>query len=167
MLQQRHAHRQHLPRRGRRRRLLFGAAIFLLVLCLVGSVAGYVWYGRKTRIDRSTPVAVVSQFVDAIFTYRDPVRTERFECDGTDPSGPLLEQLRLMEDRERQFNIIFIITAQNFLTEEIGTKARVRAEIQFVAPTGNAGLATLIQPWVFELEDDDGWRVCKATKQEP
>ena len=114
--------------------MLFGGGIFLLVLCVVGSVVGYIWYDRATKVDRSTPIAVVVQYVDAIFEYRDPARAKLFECDGSNPGGALREQLRLVEDRERTFDVIFIVTVPDFTTEELGHAARVKADIEYAAP---------------------------------
>lgn len=153
-------------RRSRRRRSLAWFGVALLVLCVVGSVGGYIWYDRATRVDRGTPVVVVFQYVDTIFTSRDIHRAESFECDGVNPSEPLLEVLRQVEDRERQFNIVFIVKVTEYKTEELGKTAKVEAMINFIAPVENGGNSQLRQPWLFELEDDDGWRVCRATKQD-
>ena len=152
-------------RRGRRRRWLLGLGVIALVMTVVAGIAGYILYDRATRTDRSTPVAVVYQYVRAVFTDRDLDRAAQFECDGASPSDPLVEQLRQVEERERKFNVIFIIEATNFETEELGASARVRTDIEFVAPT-NGNLSQLRQPWLFELKDEDGWRVCRASKQE-
>lgn len=153
-------------RRSRRRRSLAWFGVVLLVMCVVGSVVGYIWYDRATRIDRSNPVVVVFQYVDSIFTSRDIERAKSFECDGANPREPLLEVLQQIEEREQQFNIIFIVKVTDYETDELGATAKVKATIDFFAPVDNGGLSQVRQTWVFEMKDEDGWRVCRASKQE-
>jgi hypothetical protein len=153
-------------RRRRRRRSLAWLGVVLLVMCVIGSVVGYFWYDRATRVDRSTPVVVVFQYVDSIFTSRDVERAKLYECNGANPRGPLLDVLRQIEERERSFNIIFIVKVTEYENEELGRTSRVRATIDFFAPVDSGEISQIRQPWSFDLEDDNGWRVCRASKQE-
>ena len=88
-------------RRDRRRRYLFGCGAFLLVLCVIGSVAGYVWYDRATRIDRSTPAIVVEQYIYAIFDQRSFSLAEGFECRDGASRQQIQDLMNQIEERER------------------------------------------------------------------
>src|SRR4051812_13662744 len=52
-------------RKGSRRRtaLLVGIGV-VLVLCLIGSIAGYVTYDRATKLDRSQPYVTLYQYLE-------------------------------------------------------------------------------------------------------
>jgi hypothetical protein len=150
-------------RAGRRRTLLILAA-FLLVVCLVGGIGGYVWYDRTTRIDRSTPVVVVFQYVDAIFELRDVDHARLFECERSNGRAALQMLLSDIMERERKFDIRLSVSAGDFESAVEGAQAEVRTSLFIDAPEVNGETSRSSQPWKFTLHDDDGWRVCSAQR---
>src|SRR5215831_8681490 len=74
---------QAAGQRSRRQRLVI---VLLLVfgimsaVCLGGLGFAYLAYDRATQPDRSTPTLVVRQYVDTMFSSRDPGRAKLFAC---------------------------------------------------------------------------------------
>jgi hypothetical protein len=148
-------------REGRRRTLLIVGAFFLVV-CLGGSVVGYVLYDRATKIDRGTPVVVVFQYVDAIFELRDNGQAKLFECDEATARSALQPVLDDLEERERRWDIRVKVSVTNFESSEEGASARVEADLLIDVPEADGKPSRSSQRWTFELRDEDGWRVCSA-----
>ena len=153
-------------RKGRRRRLLLGLGVALLVICVVGSVVGYILYDRATKVDRSTPAVVVLQYVNAIFDERDLAKAESFECDSSNGQLHLRALLNELEDLERKFNVRVTVSVADFKTDIRGSNAAVNADLLIDVPEEDGDPSRARQSWNFELEDMDGWRVCQAVKQD-
>jgi hypothetical protein len=150
-------------RRGRRRRMLAISGVVLLVLCLIGSIAGYLWYDRATKIDRSTPVVVVEQYVYTIFADRDLAGAEIFECDGASRDG-ILGLLADIEERERKFDIAISVSTANYSSSTVGDTAEVKVSLRIDVPEEDGKPSRSTQQWQFQLRDDDGWRVCSGQR---
>lgn len=155
------------PRRRPRRlrRFLATLGVVVLALCAIGGAAGYLWYDRKFKIERGTPAVVVFQYVDALFDARDLTRAKLFECSNGSARRPLLELRSEVEERERRFDIRITVTTSGLSTNEFGTSSEVRGNLVIAAPEKNGDVSRLSQPWVFELRDEDGWRVCAARRE--
>jgi hypothetical protein len=151
-------------RREGRRRTLLVVGSFLLVVCLVGGVVGYVLYDRATRVDRSTPVVAVFQYVDAIFAVRDAEQAMLFECDEATGRAALQPLLDDLEDRERRFGIQIKVSVTNFASTAEGATARVLADLLIDVPEADGKPSRSSQRWRFDLRDEDGWRVCDAQR---
>lgn len=152
-------------RKGRRRRTLLGIGVILLVLCVAGSVTGYILYDRATKVDRSTPAVVVLQYVNATFDERDLAKAESFECDSGSAQSPLQALLTELENLERKFNIRVSVSVADFATDIRGSNAVVNADLLIDVPEKDGDPSRARQTWAFELEDTDGWRVCAASRK--
>jgi hypothetical protein len=150
-------------RAGRRRTLLILAA-FLLAICLVGGVVGYVWYDRATQVDRSTPVIVVFQYVNAVFELRDDGRAELYECKNATSRSALHVVLDDLEEREQRYGIRITVSATNYSSTVEGATALVEADLLIDVPEADGKLSRSSQRWRFELQDEGGWRVCDAQR---
>lgn len=154
-------------RQGRRRRWWATVGGVFLAMCVVGSVVGYMLYDRATRIDRSTPVVVVFQYVNAVFDARDFAQAELFECESSESEKPLRALLTSVEEIERRFDVQVTVSASNFSADIQGRNAVVEASLLIDVPEADGDPSRSNQRWRFELRDEDGWRVCEAAKQEP
>lgn len=150
-------------RRSRRRRTLAWLGAGLLVTGLVGSIAGYIWYDRATRIDRSTPSVVVERYVYTIFDDRDLAGAEALECrDGSRQN--IRSLLTDIEDLERTYNILVTVSTANYSTTILGDQADVEVALRIDVPEEDRKPSRSTQHWRFHLRDDDGWRVCDASR---
>ncbi|GAA1032408.1 hypothetical protein GCM10009557_30830 [Virgisporangium ochraceum] len=152
-------------RRGRRRRWLLGLGAIALVMLVVLGVAGYVLYDRASRTDRSTPVVVVFQYVNAVFDERDLDHARLFECDSGDPGKPLQELLTSLEELERRFDILVTVSATDFRSDIRGSSAIVGASLLIDVPEADGEPSRSRERWVFDLQDDDGWRICGTRRE--
>jgi hypothetical protein len=154
------------PRNRRLRLWLALGAGVLTLLCLGGIGIAVLVYDDETKIDRAEPDQVTSSFLRTYLVNRSDDEATLYIC----ASGAKLDQIAALRaenvNREAQF----------------GTKVSVEWESLVVAPT--SGGATVVdvdlvitgskngtqtssrtEPWSFQLTDEDGWRVCGATKK--
>jgi hypothetical protein len=153
-----------LQRRQERRRTWALLGAVLLAICMTGSVVGFVLYNRATRIDRSTPVVAVFQYVDAIFEQRDAGQAKLFECEKASGRAALDAVLDDLEERERRYGIHISVSVTNFASSVEGTSAQVQADLLIDVPEADGKLSRSSQRWNFDLRDEDGWRVCSAQR---
>ncbi len=151
-------------RRPRPRRLLLTAAILLTGACLVGATIGFLAYDRATKIDRSSPVVVVEQYVDAVFSERDPNRAALFECSDGDPRADLQVLLDDLMERERRWDIQITVTTANYRTSTGRVSSRIDVDLLIDVPEADGRPSRSRQTWEFDLRDESGWRVCAARR---
>lgn len=151
------------PRSRRRTMLLIGLAAVLL-LCLGGSITGYVLYDRATKLDRSTPFAALIQYVDYDFNQDDPDRARLYRCAQPD-LGPLTDLFTDLRKREQQFNVTIQVSLANTSTQLSGRTATMRADLVLQLPL-RAVSPQEVQPWEFTFRDESGWRLCGAKRRQ-
>ena len=151
-------------KRGGRRRTLLVLGAFALVVCLAFGIAGYVLYERATRLDRSTPVVTVFQYVDAVFEVRDDGQAELFECKKSTGRAALNVLLDDLKAREQRYSIRITVSVTNFAESVEGSKAQVQADLLIDVPEADGKPSRSNQRWSFDLRDEDGWRVCSAQR---
>ncbi|MFG1774925.1 hypothetical protein ACGFIG_00640 [Micromonospora sp. NPDC049048] len=148
------------PERPRRRlrTLLTVVTSLVVALCLGGVAAGYVLYNRAATPDRGSPDVAVVNYLQAALVSRDPNRAVLFTCDGSLQS---IEDLRSqLERRERDLGTSFSINIENVVVVMNGSSsATVTAVIRRSASVDGVQ-QSLTDPWRFEAQDRDGWRVC-------
>jgi hypothetical protein len=144
---------------GKKRRRWRGLLTWLLVGATVAAAAimtfTFFAYRTFTEPNRSTPVVVVEQYVNATFT-GDQVRARRFECSQPD-LAELQTLVRDVESREAEFNVDITVTPASYQERITGDRAIVTARLQVVASGYSA-----FPEWEFSLRDQSGWRVCGA-----
>lgn len=131
-------------------------------LALLGAVGyGFILYDQATKPDRSAPDVVVSNYLRALLVERDDVRAGLYAC--RDGSG--LAEIRALRDdmldRERRFDISIRVTWGSLAVAEDGDRARVTTDL---VRTISDGSEQSRQSWRFEVVEQDGWRVCGATR---
>lgn len=153
---------QPRPRRLRPVLTVLGGVLALLLIGTVGIV--YVVYERATAIDRSAPDVVVDNFLRALFADRDRAKAKLWACSSTGRLGEILSMQEDLDRREHTFQAAFNVTwGELAVLRKSDDKADVVVELKLSAMVDGFAQNDL-QTWRFETEDEDGWRVCGATR---
>jgi hypothetical protein len=152
--------------RNRRLRLWLAMGAGLLALfCLGGAAVFITLYDEATKIDRTTPDQVTSSFLRAYLGNRDDQQASLFTCE----SGPKLDALTRLRDemvsREKEFGTT--VTASWGPLTVSGSAADRKTVAVTVTVAGWAdgqSVSSRDESWTFDLVDQEGWRVCGATK---
>jgi len=152
------------PRHGVRR-LLLVALIVLGIGALAAPVYGFIWYDRATRPDLSQPDLVAASYLRALLIERDDPRADLFVCDEPD-LGPIRALREEIERRERDFGVTVRVSLGALTTTRIANdRETVRTDITIAGvSSGTAVRSERTETWRLDLVEDDGWRVCSATK---
>jgi hypothetical protein len=134
---------------------------FLALLCLGGVGAFFVLYDEATEIKRTEPDAVVDSFLAATLVNRNDQEAALYQC----RSGGDLQQLLQFRDdtakREKDFSVGISVTWSSLDVNVTGTSGTVSADLtRTISSQGGRDSSS----WQFAVVDEDGWRVCGATK---
>ncbi len=146
---------------GKKRRWRRGLLTWLLVGATVvaAGVMTFTFFAYRsyTEPDRSTPVLVVEQYVNATFDGDEP-RARRFEC-----GRPELTDLEAMaadiSRSESQFEIDITVRAGEYKETINGDTATVTTRLEV-----SSAVSSSFRTWEFTLRDQSGWRVCGAKR---
>jgi hypothetical protein len=133
------------------------------LLCLGGAGVAFVAYREATEPDRSAPDVAVSNYLRALFVERNDVDTSQYSCDDQTGLAPIKEFRSDLESREKRFDTQFNVSWGSLTTDDGDHAAQVVVDLQISALIDGVRQSD-IQSWQFEVVDDDGWRVCSATK---
>jgi hypothetical protein len=156
------------PRTGRKRRarLVLALVAGVMALLCLGGVGVFVsLYDNATKIKRSAPDAVTDNFLRAYLDDRDDKEASLYECkSGADFSG--LSALRTeMVNREDKFHDKVSATWGALTVNNVDQKHTNVATGLIIAGVSNGNtISRRTETWTFALTDDDGWRVCSASK---
>ena len=148
-------------RRRRNWRLILVAFLGTMsFLAAGGSVTAYVAYSRATEPDRGGPAVVVLQYLNAYLGSHDDGQAALFACGG----NPNLAQVKATRDdltsREMQYGVTIAVTVDAVKeTSRANDHAQVAATLALTT-TVNTTSRRVIEQWVFQTENDGGWRVC-------
>ena len=132
------------------------------LLCMGGIGMAYALYDKATAPDRSAPDVAVDNYLRALLIERDDVKARLFLC--RSPQVSALEQLRDdLQMRERKHEATISIHWGRLDARVDGESAVVTTELKMTAFVGDAA-PTEFQRWTFETRQEDGWRVCAATR---
>jgi hypothetical protein len=146
-------------------RLWVAMGLGIVVLLCLGGVGVFVsLYDNATAIKRSEPDAVADSFLRAYLVERDDQQASLFTCKtGSDLST--LAALRTgLVNREKEFNVKVIVTWSTLTVTGSGDKRNVRADLIIAGTTNGVTQSRHTESWQLGLIDDDGWRVCNASK---
>lgn len=131
------------------------------LLCLGGVGVFVSLYDSATAIKRSAPDAVVDSFLGAYLVNRDDNAASLYTC----RSGADLSQIKAYRDdivrREKDFTVGIRASWSSIAVTVNGTKA---AATTIVTKTVTDQSGRIADSWHFDLVDQDGWRVCSASK---
>ncbi|HEX5596243.1 MAG TPA: hypothetical protein VFX61_09545 [Micromonosporaceae bacterium] len=151
------------PPRSRRylRPILTVLGGVLALLCLGGIGVAYVAYDGATAPDRSAPDVVVDNYLRALLVDRNDAQANLYVCKGS-PDLAEVRALRAdLDDREERFSIRIHVTWGSLKVEPAASGKRVTTDI---ARTIADGSEHSRETWRFEVVDQDGWRVCGASR---
>ena len=141
------------------------AAGIVALLCLGGVGVFISFYDDATKIERTSPDAVVDQFLRAYLVNRDDQEAALFTCkDGLDLAGISALRTQLIQ-REKDFNVKVNVSWRSLTvsgTEE--GRRTLTADLVIAGSSGGTALSSRTETWSFTLVDADGWRVCSAAK---
>jgi hypothetical protein len=157
------------PRAKARRPWTWRIVITLLAVVAAGTVgaAGVAFfaYDQATRIDRSQPDLVVSDYLRAFLVARDDASAQLYVCG--EAAG--LKEMRAWRDqevtgREQDLGVaigiswgVLTVTDRTDRTATVTTDLRRSATVDGIPQS-------VLSTWRFQVVRDDGWRVCGATK---
>ncbi|MFC4067110.1 hypothetical protein [Actinoplanes subglobosus] len=134
---------------------------FLALLCVGGVGAFYVLYDEATEIKRTEPDAVVDSFLAATLVNRDDQEALLYQCKSGGDFQQLVEFRDDTEKREKDFSVGIAVTWASLEVNIAGTNGTVSTDLTRTI-SGQAGRDSTA--WQFAVVDEDGWRVCGATK---
>lgn len=133
----------------------------LALLCTGGAGVVFVAYRDATEPDRSSPDVAVSNYLRALLVERNDVRADLYTC-GDDAGLAAIRTYRQdVEALERQHSMRIVVSWGSLVIQEIQGRTTVTTEI---SRTISDGSESDWANWRFELADEDGWRVCGATR---
>lgn len=130
-----------------------------VVVTLVGAGAVFT-YNEITRIDRSNPKFVLSEYLRAVLVRKDQVDAELYSCKDDQGLAPIRALRDELDRRERDFGVS---VAVSWGAHE-GSEGTLTTDIKIVANRGAVAESVSTERWRFTLVDEDGWRVCGAEK---
>src|SRR5690606_6577135 len=147
------------------RRVLLLALIAVGVVAVATPVYVFVWYDRATRPDLSQPDLVASSYLRALLVERDDPRANLFVCE--DPDLGAIRTLRdEIERRERDFGVTVRVSLGALAhTRPATVRGTVHTDVTITGvSSGTAVRSERTETWRLDLVEDDGWRVCAATR---
>ena len=153
------------PRRRLRRdrlRVLLVVLVGMAALAVLGGAGVFlVVYDEATKIDRTTPDGAVDNYLRAYLVERSDQQAALFACDHK-PSTPGLAALRSdVEAREKEHSMSVNFSWSKLDVRQSGSRATVTTTVNRAISDGSEKIG---EPWSFDVADQDGWRVCGATK---
>lgn len=146
--------------RSRVKRVVLTVLGIVVLGGVVGTGLALRSYDQKTKIDRTIAKVVVRQYIDAALVSRDNDRAALFSC-----KNPQLGEVQSLES-----DLIASEQANGYATQlvisrstEVDGGKYVDVELQVNQGQGTT-VRTRIMQWRFTLVDQDGWRVCGASR---
>jgi hypothetical protein len=137
----------------------------LALLCLGGAGVVVSLYDNSTKIQRSAPDAVVDNFLRAYLVNRDDKAASLYQCKAGADLAAISALRTEMVDREKNFDVKVSATWST-LTVGGGDPARktVTTDLNIAGASDGNTVSRRTETWSFGLVDDDGWRVCTASR---
>jgi hypothetical protein len=147
------------PNRRVRLWIAMGAGI-LALLCLGGVGVFISVYDQATEIKRTAPRAVVNDFLAAYLLNKDDASAELYLCKSGADMSALDAYRRTMETVAKDKSVGITVTWSDLTDDTVNKGGSVSAKIQQTASDNSR----LENTWRFDMVDQDGWRICSATK---
>lgn len=154
----------HPKQRRRNLRPILAVLGGMLALLLMGGIGiAYVVYDRATALDRSAPDVVVDNFLRAYLVERDESKALLFACSDTSQLREVFAFREDLESRERRFDASFTVTWGGLTPVEQAGSVDVLVDLRLFTVV-NGFEQSDVQSWRFETRDQEGWRVCGASR---
>ena len=148
--------------RTRRARLLLALTAGIMgLLCLGGAGIIFLLYDDATEINRTSPERVVNDFLGAYIASRNDDEAALYRCKSGGDLSPLSQFRDDTKNREKEFGVSISMTWSILDVATNGESSTVKANLtRTISTQGGRDGST----WQFSVVDEDGWRVCSATK---
>jgi len=148
--------------RNRRLRLwvALGAGV-LALLCLGGAGVALLLYDGETKIERADPDAVADNFLRAYLVNRDEDEVALFACRSGGDFSEMEAYRTDIVNRESRFSISIQVAWEGLRVTTNGKQGTVDADL---TRSIQDGTERVTDTWRLGIVDEDGWRVCGATK---
>lgn len=144
------------------KRVLLVGAIAVAVGAVGAGGALLFTYHQATKIDRSQPKVVLSEYLRAALVRRDAVGADLYSCKDREKLAPIRALREELDRRESDFDVA--ITVSWGAHQQTGSE--ITTTLTITARKGPAVESTSREPWRFTVVEEDGWRVCGAEKLE-
>jgi hypothetical protein len=131
------------------------------LLCLGGAGIVFLLYDDATKIERTAPDAVVDNFLRAYFVNRDDQEASLYQCKS---GGDLSKISQFKADvlaAEKKYSLGVNVTWTSLVISTENGSTSVSTEIRRAFSDGSERVS---DGWEFQLQDQDGWRVCGAAE---
>jgi hypothetical protein len=147
--------------RSRRARLWLALGLGIVALLCLGGVGVFVsLYDSATAIKRTAPDAVADSFLRAYLVNRDDKEASLFMCKSGGDFAQLAAYRADIESRERQYSVSIHVTWEGLKVATSDDKGTV--DVDLTRSITNS--EQISDSWRLVVVDQDGWRVCGATK---
>ncbi|MDR6324803.1 hypothetical protein [Actinoplanes couchii] len=148
-----------LQNRRVRLALALGSGI-LALLCLGGIGLFVTLYDKATEIKRTAPDAVVDSFIRAYLVDRDENQVALYACKSGADFAEIAAFRADLIAREAKYSVTINVTSGKLVVATAGDQGTVQVELTRSIDDSEH----LTDSWTFRVVDQDGWRVCSATK---
>ncbi|HYN96306.1 MAG TPA: hypothetical protein VES42_20885 [Pilimelia sp.] len=136
----------------------------LLLLCLGGAGIAFVYYDEATKPNRSAPSTAADGYLRALLVERDEARADTFACEETGPLADIRGFRAQVAARERELSTSIGVKLEDMqVLREDRSKATIRVSVRWTAEV-DGQMQSLLDRWELSLHEQDGWRVCGATR---
>ena len=132
----------------------------ITLLCLGGVGVFASWYDGATKIQRKAPDAVVDSYLRAYLVARDDQQTKLYTCKSGGDFAQIAAYRADIVSREKQYSITIQVTWGPLKVATSGDRGTVGVELTRSITDSEQ----LTDTWQVAIVDQDGWRVCGATK---
>jgi len=136
-----------------------GAGI-LALLCLSGVAVVVSLYDNATKINREAPDAVVDGYLRAYLVMRDDAEASFYVCKSGGDFSQIEAYRADIVAREARFSTRIQVTWEGLSVTTNGSRGDVSVDLT----RSISDSESLTDRWQFVVVDQDGWRVCGATK---
>jgi hypothetical protein len=158
------------PKPKKRNTRLWVAMIggILALLCLGGVGVAVLLYDKETKVDRAEPDAVVDNFVRAYVVDKNDNEVALYQCKTAADLGALSALRTEILDREKNFKVHVSVSWSTLTVNAVSqAQKNVNADLTIAGSSGGKVISRRTESWSFTVLDQDGWRVCGATKVSP
>ncbi|MFC7278529.1 hypothetical protein ACFQS1_31510 [Paractinoplanes rhizophilus] len=146
---------------NRRMRLILAMMAGLVgLLCLGGVGVAVSLYDEATKIDRASPDQVTSSFLRAYLLDRDDQEASLYTCKSGAELGQIAVLRNDMVGREKKFGTTVTASWESLTI----TGSTVSVDLVIAGLLNGQQISSHSESWSFGLVDEDGWRVCSASK---
>jgi hypothetical protein len=137
----------------------------MALLCLGGAGVFVTLYDNATKIKRSAPDAVVDSFLRSYLVDRDDKEASLYECKSGGSFAEIAGLRTEMVSRETNFDVKVSASWGPLPVSGVDQSHKAVSASLTISGTSNGNTVSRhTEQWTLTVVDEDGWRVCGATK---